>query len=127
MAEPVRHRLPTTNEAPRDARVFVAAQLRGALTVEQEQVAQLLVSELVTNAVRHADGKVIVVDVRAEDRVRVSVTDESPRMPQQRSPSLDEPGGRGLMIVDELAEAWGVDAVPGDGKRVWFELRGASA
>ena len=60
MAGLVRHRLAITNQAPRDARVFVGAELRGVLTLEQTQVAQLLVSELVTNAVRHAHGDKIV-------------------------------------------------------------------
>ena len=50
MAQSVRHRLPATGQAAQSARALVAAQLNGALTLEQKQVAQLLVSELVTNA-----------------------------------------------------------------------------
>ena len=55
------------------------------------------------------------------------MTDESPRMPERRVPGFDESTGRGLMIVDEFAEAWGIDALAGDGKCVWFELGGAGA
>jgi anti-sigma regulatory factor (Ser/Thr protein kinase) len=122
VAEPATHRLPATNQAPQDARALVAAQLDESLTPEQMQVALLLVSELVTNAVRHAESDVIQVGVRTDGRVRVSVTDESPETPRQQSPGLDEPGGRGLMIVDQLAQAWGVDPLPGDGKRIWFDV-----
>ena len=121
MAEPATHRLPATKQAPQDARALVAAQLDESLTPEQKEVALLLVSELVTNAVRHAESDVIQVGVRT-DRSRPSghLTDESPETPRQQSPGLDEPGGRGLMIVDQLAQAWGVDPLPGDGKRIWF-------
>jgi anti-sigma regulatory factor (Ser/Thr protein kinase) len=122
VAELARHRLPATDEAPRRARALLAAQLGGFLTVEQGQVAELLISELVTNALRHTRSDVILVDVSADARIRVSVTDQSSRMPQRQSPGPDEPEGRGLMIVDELAANWGIDALPGDGKRIWFEL-----
>ena len=127
VAELARHRLPATDEAPRNARALLAVQLGELLTLEQGQVAELLISELVTNALRHTQSDVILVDVSTDARIRVSVTDQSSRMPQRQSPGPDEPGGRGLMIVDELAESWGIDALPGDGKRIWFELRGATA
>jgi anti-sigma regulatory factor (Ser/Thr protein kinase) len=120
--DPVIHRLPATRQAPQDARALVAAQLDEWLTPEQKQVALLLVSELVTNAVRHAESGFIQVGVRAHGRVRVSVTDESPETPRQQWPGPDEPGGRGLMIVDRLAQAWGVDPLPDDGKRIWFDV-----
>jgi anti-sigma regulatory factor (Ser/Thr protein kinase) len=115
-------RLPATKQAPQDARALLAAQLDESLTPEQRQVALLLVSELVTNAVRHTESDVIQVGVQTDGRVRVSVTDESPEMPRQQSLGPDEPGGRGLMIVDRLAQAWGVDRLPGDGKRIWVDL-----
>jgi anti-sigma regulatory factor (Ser/Thr protein kinase) len=123
VAELARHRLPATHEAPRDARALLAAQLRGAVTLEQRHVAELLVSELVTNALRHTESDVILVDVWTQGGIRVSVIDQSPRTPQRQSPGPERPEGRGLMIVDELAENWGIDALPGDGKSIWFELR----
>ena len=122
MAQSVRSRLPATSQAAQSARALVAAQVDGALTIEQKQVAQLLVSELVTNALRHTESDVILLDVRTNGGVRVSVADMSPEIPRQQSPGPDEHEGRGLMIVDELAKAWGIDPVPGDGKRIWFEL-----
>ena len=112
MAELARHRLPASDEGPRRARALLAAQLGGFLTVEQGQVAELLISELVTNALRQTQSHVILVDVSADTRIRVSVTDQSSRMPQRQSPRPDEPRGHGLII----------DALPGDGKRIWFEL-----
>ena len=127
VAELAQHRLPATDEAPRNARALLVAQLGEFLTLEQGQVAELLISELVTNALRHTQSDVILVDVSTAARIRVSVTDQSSRMPQRQSPGPDEPGGRGLMIVDELAENWGIDALPGDGKRIWFELPSATA
>jgi anti-sigma regulatory factor (Ser/Thr protein kinase) len=127
VAEIARHLLSATDEAPRNARALLAAQLSGFLTLEQGQVAELLISELVTNALRHTQSDVILMDVSTDVRIRVSVTDQSSRMPQRQSPGPDEPEGRGLMIVDELAENWGIDALPGDGKRIWFELPGATA
>jgi anti-sigma regulatory factor (Ser/Thr protein kinase) len=127
VAELARHRLPATDEAPRNARALLAAQLGELLTLEQGQVAVLLISELVTNAVRHTQSDVILVDVSTNAHIRVSVTDQSSRMPQRQSPGPDDPGGRGLMIVDTLAENWGIDVLPGDGKRIWFELPSATA
>jgi hypothetical protein len=52
----------------------------------------------------------------------VGVTDQSPHLPRQKCPRPDGTEGRGLLIVDELASDWGIDALPGDGKRIWFEL-----
>jgi anti-sigma regulatory factor (Ser/Thr protein kinase) len=85
----------------------------------------LLVSELVTNAVRHAnlgasDRIVLVVDI-ADRRLRVEVRDPGggfvPAIPE---PDPERPSGWGLYLVSELADRWGVDC---DGlTRVWFEL-----
>jgi anti-sigma regulatory factor (Ser/Thr protein kinase) len=89
---------------------------------------RLLVSELVTNAVRHAglgrgDSIRLVVDVRAR-AVRVEVHDPgrgfAPRPPR---PDPARASGWGLYLVEELADRWGVDGA-GRGTRVWFELDG---
>ena len=87
------------------------------------QDAVLLVSELVTNAVRHqgtAGGIEMAIAV-AGGRVRVEVLDPGNGFPK---PSVSEPppdslGGRGLLIVDRVASRWGVSSGP---SRVWFEL-----
>jgi anti-sigma regulatory factor (Ser/Thr protein kinase) len=87
----------------------------------------LLVTELVTNAVRHAGvapGRPVRVDVRRwRQRVRVEVADQGagfPAVPRPRRPS-DEPGGWGLFLVERIADRWGVDHCS-PGKCVWFEI-----
>ena len=85
--------------------------------------ASLLLSELVTNVVRHVDAdECLVVWVEAsEPRLRISVTDVSAVRPVVRVPPPEKPDGRGLLLVSALARIWGVEDLPA-GKRVWFEL-----
>jgi anti-sigma regulatory factor (Ser/Thr protein kinase) len=81
----------------------------------------LLVSEVVTNAVRHAatpfeltitvDGPAVTVAVVDHDRAHP---------PMVRNPKPEDTSGRGLRIIDELASSWGSEPVAGDAKRVWF-------
>jgi anti-sigma regulatory factor (Ser/Thr protein kinase) len=85
-------------------------------------VAVLLVSELVTNAVRHAGSTLTVAVAIGRAAVRVEVRDRSPRLPALReSTGGDDEWGRGLVLVDALASRWGAERLP-SGKRVWFEL-----
>jgi anti-sigma regulatory factor (Ser/Thr protein kinase) len=86
--------------------------------------AVLLVSELATNAVIHAGSSFEVVLSADGCRLRVEVSDDDGCVPAPPEPSLDAQGGRGLHIVGELADAWGVEAHQGDGKTVWFEVAG---
>ena len=86
---------------------------------------RLLVSELVTNAVRHAnlgDGDVIGLVVElADDALRVEVHDPGGGfVPSAPSPDPTRPSGWGLYLVAELADRWGVDSA--DTTLVWFEL-----
>lgn len=83
---------------------------------------ELLTSEVVTNAIVHArSGPQLVVEV-CPGFVRVAVLDMSPQLPVRRLSHLDDSSGRGVVIVDELASAWGVKEERGGGKRVWFEV-----
>jgi anti-sigma regulatory factor (Ser/Thr protein kinase) len=84
--------------------------------------ALLAVSEIVTNAVIHAGTDVHVAAELAGARLRVSVSDRSPELPERRDPELQSPSGRGLRLVEAVADRWGVERA-GDGKTVWFELR----
>ena len=103
------------------AREFVAATLRDAVAGEVAEVAVLLTSELVTNAVVHARTPIhVVVDVEART-LRVTVADDAPRSPALRPSSHNHLTGRGLNLVDALAGQWGVDPTR-EGKKVWFEL-----
>ncbi|MET9291453.1 ATP-binding protein [Streptomyces sp. NPDC003077] len=91
----------------------------------RSDIAELLTSELVTNALVHTNGGAIVT-AKVTDRLRVEVRDFVSRRPKMRPPSSDGTSGRGLMLVHSLADAWGVRS-HGVGKCVWFELgRGAA-
>ena len=83
--------------------------------------AELMACELATNCVQHAgtDFELAISDRQGE--IRVEVSDAGCGRPTLRSPSVLEPSGRGLRIVQALSQAWGV--VPGwAGTRVWFTL-----
>lgn len=85
-------------------------------------VAELLASEIVTNAVLHpsTDQVAVVVEARHGELV-VSVTDGDRRPPALRQPTPEALGGRGMLLLDSLAEQWGVTELP-EGKAVWFTL-----
>jgi len=84
--------------------------------------ARVVVTELATNAVRHA-GSAFSVSINGEGgRVRISVRDRSRAMPAPQPPSPHRLSGRGLVLVAALASRWGVEPRP-DGKVVWAELR----
>lgn len=103
------------------ARQFVEAKLHGLVPRTVEEVAVLLTSELVTNVVVHARTPMrLDVDLTG-DSVRVAVVDGAPRSPALRRAHDARLTGRGMNLVEALAEQWGVDPTTG-GKKVWFEL-----
>lgn len=125
-----RVRLPSDAASVRRAREHVATFLDGhEIGGEIREVARLLVSELATNAIKHGSGEVTVT-VRLEgDQVVVEVADSSSRPPQVRPTVEPDPedddlaeNGRGLQLVQALADSWGVAPAP-DGKRVHFRMR----
>ncbi len=81
----------------------------------------LLVSELVTNAVRHAESDGTIDLIELDSGVHVEVTDRSTAVPAMGRGCPDDTSGRGLGLVDQLATAWGV-VRRYEGKAVWFEL-----
>ncbi|MFE3516477.1 ATP-binding protein [Streptomyces sp. NPDC059166] len=95
---------------------------RGA---EEVAVAELLLSELVTNALIHTRNGAVVTVTEAPGRLRVEVRDFVPgQEPAPYVPNADDgTHGRGLILVQSLADSWGVTA-QALGKVVWFELRG---
>ncbi|MEU7786257.1 ATP-binding protein [Amycolatopsis sp. NPDC049159] len=84
----------------------------------------LVATELVTNAYDHGQGPLqIRMSHTAEPcRVRLEVDDSSPDLPVVAAPSRERLGGRGLQIVDKLADTWGVLAHPAGSKTVWAEV-----
>ncbi len=105
------------------ARDFVASALDMAGFTGDTDTVLLLVSELVTNAVRHAATPFeILVDVQ-RDEVRIAVTDEDvTHGPTIKDPSPEDTNGRGLLIVDRLASGWGTEQIDQHSKSVWFTL-----
>jgi anti-sigma regulatory factor (Ser/Thr protein kinase) len=93
----------------------------------QDQVdsAVLLLSEMLTNVLVHTDADALLLaEVRGgpgERRMRVEVTDSSDDLPHKRRPGELASSGRGLVLIELLADAWGV-APQGEGKSIWFEL-----
>ncbi|MET8518250.1 ATP-binding protein [Streptomyces sp. NPDC005077] len=105
---------------PAQVRRIVRAQLRHWGLAPLMNDAALLVSELVTNAFQHGTG--VSVDVRlarSRECIRIDVTDGSPQAPQPRSAELLDESGRGLLLVDAIADAWGVSP---DGTTTWCSL-----
>jgi anti-sigma regulatory factor (Ser/Thr protein kinase) len=115
---------PADPGAVRAARTAVRSRLTVWNLDGLADVAALLVSELVTNSLRHATGPIGVRLVRPEtvDGVLlVEVSDPLPDLPRERVAELDDESGRGLQLVAHAAHRWGTR--PGvTGKTVWFEL-----
>ncbi|GAC1590973.1 MAG: hypothetical protein NVS3B21_08980 [Acidimicrobiales bacterium] len=108
----------------RRARRFVRSTVSSYLPAEELDTVELLTSEVVTNAVIHAESSP-VVEVAAEGgTVRVSVEDNGASWPMLKEVPHTATSGRGMALVDLMADAWGVERLDDDAKRVWFEVRG---
>jgi len=121
----MRTKLSADVRAPAAARRFVDAPLRDMLGRAARPAAEdvvLVVSELVTNAVR-ASAAVIGLSLRVdEDRVEVEISDDAGGWPTLRDAGWEDPNGRGLAIVEELADRWDATELH-PGKRItvtWF-------
>lgn len=117
---------PTAAAGARNALLALEQRLDGQVLED----IRLLVSELVTNAVRHASGPAggeVGLDVTIDDScVRVEVADPGGGFdPQPRDDEMSRPGGWGLYLVDRIADRWGV--ARNRMNRVWFEIDGVAA
>lgn len=117
----LRTRLERDPRSSAAARRFVGEALRTWECEDLLDTVNLLVSELVTNSVLHANSAPDVAVLLKPDTVRIEVTDDSGDLPAVKGPSEEETSGRGLALVESLAEAWGVE-LSGGGKTVWFEV-----
>lgn len=102
------------------ARHFVAAVLE-SWGLEFEDL-PLLVSELATNAVLHARSDFEVSVEKVPGHLRVEVFDQNTRLPSFAVAPPDAYSGRGLLLLRELASAWGVESHSDVGKTIWFEV-----
>ncbi|MER7751356.1 ATP-binding protein [Kitasatospora sp. NPDC097643] len=117
--------LPSRPESGPVARRLVLSVLESWDLHQHLEAGELLTSELVSNAVRHAAGRTIGLQVsRKPGWLRIEVRDSSRALPCVilAEPQPVNERGRGLRIVDDLADRWGADLLP-RGKGVWFELK----
>lgn len=116
--------LPATPLTVRRARQYVADTVVGMGLGRLRTTAELLTSELVTNALVHAGTEISLSISRSGDRLRVEVGDGGAMIPASAPPGHDGENGRGLQLIDAVATDWGVDPAEG-GKLIWFELSAA--
>jgi anti-sigma regulatory factor (Ser/Thr protein kinase) len=114
--------LPATKAARQLVRKFLRSTLETWKLDGFGDVTELLASELVSNAVVHVGHPMTVRIARRPDSIRVEVKDESPQLPSVGTPEPTDEHGRGAFLVDALANDWGADVHPEDGKTVWFEI-----
>ena len=103
------------------ARRFAVEALRGA-PAETRETVELMVSELASNCVLHTDTRFDLSIILTAGEIRVEATDHGGGEPFLRSPEPSDLTGRGLLIVDALASAWGVEHRGMPGKTVWFAI-----
>src|SRR5215472_5952008 len=117
--------LPTVEQAPGLARRATREALAAWRMTHLEDTAVLVVSELVTNVVVHAEPFPAFMVLRleiADGCLRIAVRDADPNVPRPRTPACLDESGFGYLLVDALADRWGVRRTP-PGKAVWAELR----
>ncbi|MFF7408312.1 SpoIIE family protein phosphatase [Streptomyces lydicus] len=118
------HIAPADPEGLSAARHMIRAAVRAWGAAERSEEIELVADELITNALLHTDGEA-VVNIRmphsVERRLRLEVEDHSSSLPRRREPGEAGVSGRGLLLVDRLADVWGVEP-RGGGKCVWCEF-----
>ncbi|MQY33934.1 hypothetical protein SRB17_19000 [Streptomyces sp. RB17] len=119
------HVAPGDPAALTQARHLIRAAVRSWGYRDRADEIELVADELITNALMHTEGSAIVT-LRALDgghrKLRIEVEDSSSALPRRREPGEDGVSGRGLLLVEMLADEWGVEA-RGGGKAVWCEFR----
>ncbi|WP_177204310.1 MULTISPECIES: PAS domain S-box protein [unclassified Streptomyces] len=113
--------LPAVPSSVREGREFLRRALRTWNCAAVSDDALLLLSEVLTNAVRHGEGPVSLHLCRTDTELTVEVADRSPHLPDPRRAPEHAESGRGLFLVRALAVDWGIRPADG-GKTVWFTL-----
>ena len=127
MVDEVVQAFEATAETPAAVRRFLRQTLQTWGLDGFGEVTELLTSELVTNVVLHVGEPMTVRAVREQpDFFRIEVTDASPAIPEIQHAGPGDVRGRGLEIVDALADDWGT-RINSDGKTVWFTIDAATA
>lgn len=111
--------VPRGLEAPSRLRAMAAAALDVWDLLELAEAVELCVSELVTNAVRHGTGSVIGFALAGTDHLIVEVFDYGPGTPVAKPVGEEFEGGRGLWLVEQMAQKWGWERLHHEWKRVW--------
>ncbi|MEU5211101.1 SpoIIE family protein phosphatase [Streptomyces sp. NPDC020742] len=118
------HIAPADPDGLSAARHMIRSAVRAWGAAERSEEIELVADELITNALLHTDGEA-VVNIRmphsVERRLRLEVEDHSSSLPRRREPGEAGVSGRGLLLVDRLADVWGVEP-RGGGKCVWCEF-----
>ncbi|MFD3545606.1 SpoIIE family protein phosphatase [Streptomyces sp. NPDC058655] len=128
-ARPARRTMLTVAQAEPERIAGARRQIRELLHdwADSDQVdsAVLMVSEMVTNVLMHTDGDALLVAEAVGElgarRLRLEVADSSDELPHRRQPGEMASSGRGVLLLEMLADTWGVDP-RGEGKSIWFEL-----
>jgi anti-sigma regulatory factor (Ser/Thr protein kinase) len=108
-----------------DAREATRRFLEDEQRIADRDDAVLVVSELVSNAVRHAQRGAERVELKMEllpGALHIEVTDDDPNPPVPLPPRANDETGRGLQIVQQLSDRWGWEVSRGVGKRIWCDL-----
>lgn len=114
--------LPAVPSSAGLARGALSGVLQRSSDHDARDTAELLLTELVTNAARHVGGVMHVEVGVSEDTIRVLVCDDSRVLPHAPElPEWESESGRGLFLLEELSDRWGAHTMP-TGKCVWFEL-----
>jgi anti-sigma regulatory factor (Ser/Thr protein kinase) len=104
------------------ARAFVRQTLSSWSMQHLLDDALVVVTELVTNAITHAESDCVLRLSRTPSTLRIEVLDDGTGTPEPQPPTATEEHGRGLHLIAALTAAWGLELIPDDGKMVWAEF-----